>query len=49
MEKFVTLKKAKRARKHGFLSRMKSHSGQKVVQRRRLKGRAQLALKSRNV
>lgn len=49
MEKFVTLKKAKRARKHGFLVRMRSHGGQKVVQRRRLKGRAQLALKSRNV
>jgi len=49
MEKFITLKKAKGARKHGFLERMKSHGGQKVVRRRRLKGRANLALKNRNV
>jgi large subunit ribosomal protein L34 len=45
MEKFVTLKKAKRKRKHGFLVRMRSHGGQKVLQRRRLKGRAKLAIK----
>jgi ribosomal protein L34 len=49
MEKFVTLKKAKGARKHGFLVRMKSHGGQKVIQRRRLKGRLSLALNNRNV
>ena len=45
MEKFVTLKKAKRARKHGFLVRMKSHGGQKTIRRRRLKGRLKLAVK----
>ena len=45
MEKFVTLKKAKRARKHGFLVRMRSHGGQKVIRRRRLKGRLKLAVK----
>jgi len=44
MEKFVTLKKVKRARKHGFLIRMRSHDGQKVIQRRRLKGRSKLAI-----
>jgi len=45
MEKFVTLKKAKRKRKHGFLVRMRCHGGQKVVKRRRSKGRAKLAVK----
>jgi large subunit ribosomal protein L34 len=44
MEKFVTLKKVKRKRKHGFLVRMRSHGGQKVVTRRRLKKRAKLAI-----
>jgi len=45
MEKFVILKKAKRKRKHGFLVRMRSHGGKKIVKRRRLKGRAKLAIK----
>ncbi|OGH24214.1 MAG: 50S ribosomal protein L34 [Candidatus Levybacteria bacterium RIFCSPLOWO2_01_FULL_39_24] len=45
MEKFITLKKTKRARKHGFLVRMRSHAGQKVIRRRRLKGRAKLSVK----
>jgi large subunit ribosomal protein L34 len=49
MEKLIKLKKAKRARKHGFLVRMRSHGGQKVVKRRRLKGRKKLAINSRNV
>jgi large subunit ribosomal protein L34 len=49
MEKFITLKKAKRARKHGFLVRMRSHGGQNVLRRRRSKGRIKLAIKSRNV
>ena len=44
MEKFVTLKKAKRKRKHGFLVRMRDHNGQKVIKRRRLKGRSKLAV-----
>ena len=44
MEKLVTLKKVKRARKHGFLSRMASHSGQKVLRRRRANNRARLTI-----
>ncbi|OGH51625.1 MAG: 50S ribosomal protein L34 [Candidatus Levybacteria bacterium RIFCSPLOWO2_12_FULL_37_14] len=46
MEKFITLKKVKRARKHGFLVRMKSHGGQKALKRRRSKGRLKLSIKS---
>ena len=45
MEKFVTLKKVKRKRKHGFLVRMRTHDGKKIVTRRRLKGRLKLAVK----
>lgn len=44
MEKLITLKKGKRARKHGFLVRMRSHDGQKIVKRRRTKGRAKLSI-----
>jgi large subunit ribosomal protein L34 len=44
MEKLITLKKAKRARKHGFLVRMRSHGGQKVLKRRRSKGRKKLSI-----
>jgi large subunit ribosomal protein L34 len=44
MEKFVKLQKVKRKRKHGFLSRMKSHGGQKVIKRRRDEGRKRLAV-----
>jgi large subunit ribosomal protein L34 len=36
-------KKAKRARRHGFMHRMTSRSGQKVLKTRRAKGRAKLA------
>jgi large subunit ribosomal protein L34 len=35
-------KKLKRARKHGFLKRMETQDGQKVLKRRRAKGRIKL-------
>lgn len=44
MEKFVTLKKVKRQRKHGFLAKMATSGGRKVIANRRLKGRKRLAI-----
>jgi large subunit ribosomal protein L34 len=44
VEKFITLKKVKRQRKHGFLVRMRTHGGQKVIKKRRAKGRAKLSI-----
>lgn len=44
MHKFVKLKKIRRKRKHGFLARMSSHSGQKVIKRRREKKRFELTV-----
>jgi len=44
MHKFVKLKKIKRKRKHGFFARMESHSGQKLLKRRREKERKRLAV-----
>ncbi|MDD3202232.1 MAG: 50S ribosomal protein L34 [Pygmaiobacter massiliensis] len=37
-------KKRQRTREHGFLSRMKSKSGRKVIAGRRSKGRKKLAV-----
>jgi len=44
MEKFVKLKKLKRKRKHGFLSRAHSHTGRKIIARRREKKRKRIAV-----
>lgn len=44
MEKMIKLKKLKRKRKHGFLSRMKTRTGKKVLKRRRNKGREKLVV-----
>jgi large subunit ribosomal protein L34 len=37
-------KSDKRVKKHGFLTRMKTSGGQKVIKRRRAKGVARLAV-----
>jgi len=37
-------KKAKRMKKHGFLKRINSHDGRKVLKRRRGKGRKKLTV-----
>jgi ribosomal protein L34 len=42
MEKLVKAKKLKRKRKHGFLSRSKTHTGKKIIKRRMAKRRRKL-------
>jgi len=37
-------KKVKRQRKHGFMSRMSTAGGQKVIKRRRARGRVKLSI-----
>jgi large subunit ribosomal protein L34 len=44
MSKTYQPKKRKRARAHGFLSRLKSIGGKKTIARRRAKGRKKLAV-----
>jgi large subunit ribosomal protein L34 len=44
MEKTIKLKKIKRKRKHGFMKRNATHSGGKVIKRRRNKGRKRIAV-----
>ena len=36
----------KRNRKHGFLARMATHDGRKIIHRRRSKGRKRLAVRA---
>lgn len=40
-------KKKKRVRTHGFLKRMKTAGGKKVLSRRRAKGRKRIAVKGK--
>ena len=44
MEKLIKLKKGKRAKKHGFLKRSKSHGGQKTLRNRRTARRKKLTV-----
>lgn len=44
MEKFIKLKKGKRANKHGFMKRSSSHGGRKTLKKRRAANRKKLTV-----
>jgi len=44
MEKFIKLKKGKRAKKHGFLVRSKTAGGKRILKRRAQKKRRRLTI-----
>jgi len=43
---FFKKSRVKRNRKHGFLKRMATHDGRKIINRRRSKGRKRLAVRA---
>jgi len=44
MEKYVTQKKLKRKRKHGFFQRAKTHTGKNLIKRRKTAKRKRITV-----